>query len=93
MWKNEKVFTVNCKKANYQMPKSNVKTYPKMDISTIPLSCLVRDYGWFFTGWEKHGFLKHVFSNNEIIFFCNNWGVTPEQHLEKRLFSLILVYG
>lgn len=37
MWKNERVFTVNCKKANYQMPKSNIKTYPKMDISTTEL--------------------------------------------------------
>lgn len=76
------------------MPDSNVKTYPKMDTSTIPLSCSVRGCGWFFfKGWEKHGFLKHVFSNNEIRFFYNKRGVIPEQHLEKKLFSLILVYG
>lgn len=39
----------------------------------------------FFKGWEKHGFLKHVLSNNEIIFFCNKRGVIPEQHLEKKI--------
>lgn len=48
---------------------SNVKTYPKMDYLHYSTELFSEGLWVIFRGWEKHGFLKYDFSDNERIIY------------------------